>query len=833
MLADAALDLPPCPADAALTLARDLGLSLPVAQVLVRRGLADVEAARAWLNADERHPAAAFAGIDAAVQPVLDACRRGARITVHGDYDVDGVASTAILVRALRSIGGDIDWFLPSRTEDGYGLAAATVRRLAERGTELLLLTDCGITAVDEVALARELGLEVVVVDHHRPRPDGVLPDAPIVHPQLGGYPCPDLCAAGVAYKFAGALLVAAGHEAEITDTDLDLVGLATVADCVPLTGENRRLVRAGLRALARTEKPGLRALMAVCDVDPGRLTERELGFRLAPRLNAAGRVARADAALELLLTHDAERAHAIAAELDQVNARRRFEETRILHEAEAQLAALGEQPAYVLWGDGWHAGVIGIVASRLAERHYRPVIVVGVTGETGTGSGRSIPGFDLHAALTAAAPALLRFGGHRAAAGCTVEVSRLPELRERFVAHAAATLRPEDLVPRERVDAVVGGDELTFALAEELQRLAPFGAGNPGVSLLIPAARLVGARTIGDGRHLRFTVESGGTRAQAVAFGTASLPDEAADGRITATFRFELNEFRGAVAPQLVLRRLIATAFGPVRLVGEPEPGSAAWSAAVIATARAHVPQLTAVGGGAGATTVDAAPGSGSRSSVTAPRAANAHRIRDRRGTGTAGTIGSLVGGGERVLVVCADAIARRDQFRDRIGGFELCSWDALAAEPTLAAAADHLVALDPPLDAAQQSLLDQLAAGVHTHLAWGEAELRSSRDVVDLDLPHRTRLAEAYRRLRDGAAIADVFAGLPARRGGTLLAVLCELELVQLAADGTVSVPAVERVELELSAVLRDAAHAHEERSRWLSTITTTTAVTAARAA
>lgn len=832
MLADAALDLPPCPADAALALVCDLGVSPAVAQVLVRRGYGDVEAARTWLNADERHPADAFTGIDAAVEPVLDACRRGARITVHGDYDVDGVASTAILVRALRSIGGDIDWFLPSRTEDGYGLAAATVARLAERGTELLLLSDCGITAVDEVALARGLGLTVVIIDHHRPRPDGVLPDAPIVHPQLCGYPCPDLCAAGVAYKFAGALLVAAGHEAAIIDTELDLVALATVADCVPLTGENRRLVRSGLRALARTEKPGLRALMAVCDVDPGRLTERELGFRLAPRLNAAGRVARADAALELLLTHEAERAREIAVELDQVNARRRFEETRILHEAEAQLAALGVQPAYVLWGEGWHPGVIGIVASRLAERHHRPVLVVGVAGETGTGSGRSIPGFDLHAALIAAAPALLRFGGHRAAAGCSVETARLLELRERFTAHAAATLRPQDLVPRERVDAVVGGDELTFALAEELERLAPFGTGNPGVSLLIPAARLTGARAIGDGRHLRFTVESGGMRAQAVAFGTTTLPGEAADGRIAATFRLELNEFRGAVAPQLVLRRLMPAAFAPARLIGEPEPGSAAWSAAVIEPARACAPRFAAVAAGSGGT-VAVTSGSGSVSPAPSleRRAGAAPRIRDRRSAGTAGTIGALVGGGERVLVVCADAIARRDQFRDRIGGFELCSWDALSAQPELAVAANHLVALDPPLDGAQQRLLERLATHVPTHLAWGEAELRSSRDAVDRDLPNRTGLVEAYRGLRDGAAITDLFAGWPARRSATVLGVLCELGLVELTDDGAVSVPAVERVELEQSSVLEDAARTHAERIRWLSTIAITD--TAARAA
>ncbi len=558
MDASATIDIAACSVAQALTLERDLGVSFTVAQVLVRRGLSDVESARQFLAADEEHPAAAFNGIDAAVAAVMDVVASGGRITVHGDYDVDGVSSTAILVRALRSIGGDVDWFLPSRTEDGYGLREATVRRLAERGTTLLLATDCGITAVDEVALARELGLSVVIVDHHTPRPDGVLPDAPIVHPAVCGYPCADLCAAAVAWKLAGAVLEASGHDAAIILADLDLVALATVADCVPLVGENRRLVRHGVRALSRTEKPGLRALMRIAQVEPQRITAREIGFRLAPRLNAAGRVSRADAALELLLTHDETRATEIAQELDDLNARRRFEETRILQEAEAQATALGEQPAYVLAGDGWHPGVIGIVASRIAERYHRPTVIVGPRRRDGTGSGRSIPGVDLLAGLTAAAQHLERFGGHRAAAGCTVRADQLDAFREAFVGHFAETLTAEDLVVRARVDAVVGGDDLGHALAEELERLAPFGIGNPSVSLLVPAARLVDARPIGDGKHLRFTVDAGGVRAQAVAFGVTALPEGAAVGRVRATFSLELNEFRGAVEPRLVLRHAL-----------------------------------------------------------------------------------------------------------------------------------------------------------------------------------------------------------------------------------------------------------------------------------
>ena len=585
-----------------LALERELGVSSALAQVLVRRGLGEPAAARAWLAAADEHPLEAFGGMAGAVALILDHVRRGSRITIHGDYDVDGVCATAILVNGLRALGATPDWHLPSRSEDGYGLSAATVDRLAARGTDLLVTVDCAITAVEEVARARAAGMDVVVTDHHQPRP-GALPDAPIVHPGLGGYPCPELCAAGVAHKLVLALAAAGGAAAP---DDLDLVALATVADCVPLRGENRRLVREGLRALAATRKPGLRALMRSARVDPGALDARAIGFRLAPRINAAGRLYRADAGLELVLTDDGERAEAIAAELDAVNGERRHTETRILFEAEAQVAATGEAPAYVLAGDGWHPGVIGIVASRIAERHHRPVLMIALpaadtdgAGDQGTGSGRSIPGFDLLGALDACAGHLLRHGGHRAAAGCTVARGSVEALRAAFTAHAAAVLSPEDLVPAERVDAVVAGDELGIGLAEELERLAPFGMGNPDVSLLVPAARLADARAMGEGKHVRFTVESGGTRARAVAFGSGRLPD-GHEGPLDATFTLERNEWAGAVEPRLVLRHACPPQPGPVRVLGEPDDFAAAVLAALSgAPARAASPAERPVGGG------------------------------------------------------------------------------------------------------------------------------------------------------------------------------------------------------------------------------------------
>jgi single-stranded-DNA-specific exonuclease len=323
----------------------------------------------------------------------------------------------------------------------------------------------------------------------------------------------------------------------------------------VPLLGENRALVQRGLRTLAATAKPGLRALMKVARVNPARVDERAVGFALAPRLNAAGRLYRADAGLELILSEDQLRAAQVAEELDHANYERREVELRIRYDAEAQIAALGERSAYVLAGEGWHAGVIGIVASRLAEQSNRPVVLVALDGERGRGSARSIPAFDLLAGLDACAEHVLRHGGHRAAAGLEIARERVPELAAAFDAHAALTLSPEDLLPLERVDAVVGGEELGMALAEELKRLAPFGRGNPGVSLMLAEARFGDARPMGEGKHVRFTVESRGARARAVAFGTGgTLPVD--DGVLAeATFKLEVNEWNGVSEPRLVLR--------------------------------------------------------------------------------------------------------------------------------------------------------------------------------------------------------------------------------------------------------------------------------------
>jgi single-stranded-DNA-specific exonuclease len=549
-------EIPACPLEDVARLERELGVSGALAQVLVRRGLAEPGLAKAFLDGSEEHPPSAFDGIGEAIATIARHLDDRSRITIHGDYDVDGICSTAVLVRALRELGGDVDSYIPDRASDGYGLNESTVARLAARGTRLLITVDCAITAVEEVASARAAGIDVVVTDHHAPRADGLLPLAPIVHPALCGYPCPDLCATAVAYKLAQALYAARGRDPRELRVDLDLVALATIADVVPLLGENRALVRAGLRALAATAKPGLRALMAVAGVDPAKADERSVGFALAPRLNAAGRLYRADAGLELILTSDSLRAAQIAEELDSANRERRAVETRIRFAAEAQMAALGERSAYVLAEEGWHAGVIGIVASRLVEKSGRPVVMVALDGASGKGSGRSIEGFDLLAGLTACGEHLRRYGGHRAAAGLELDRENLEQFAAALDSYAAGVLEPGDLVACERVDAIVGGEELGMTLAEELRSLAPFGNGNPGVSLMLDDATFADPRPMGEGKHVRFTVQSRGARARAVAFGNGGrLPVQEGEPA-EATFTLEVNEWNGVSEPRLVLRR-------------------------------------------------------------------------------------------------------------------------------------------------------------------------------------------------------------------------------------------------------------------------------------
>ncbi len=541
-----------CPHRDVSGLAEALGISWITASVLVRRGLDDPEAARVFLAAEPpRHDASLLGDTAAACDRLRAAIAAGERICVHGDYDVDGICATALAVLALRELGAHIEWHLPSRFDEGYGVSGQTLARLSGEGVGLVLTVDCGITAVAEIAEARRIGLDVIVTDHHRP--GEVLPQCPIVATRPSRYPFPELCGTGVVYKLLGAL----GAD---VDRHLDLVALATIADVVPLLDENRALAHGGLRALARTQRAGLQALMRAARVDPAVVDTGAVGFRLAPRINAAGRLGHPGAALELLLTEDREEALRLASRLEELNRERQQVEDRILRAAVAKVEEWDEtkrrRRAYVLADADWHEGVIGIVASRLVERFNRPVVLIaGGDDEFWKGSGRSLPAFDLHGGLAACAEHLERFGGHRAAAGLSIRPANVEAFAAAFAAHADAHLVDEDLRPVTRVDAVLPPKTMpTLELCGELAKLAPFGLGNPEVTLLAESCELRDLAQVGDGKHLRFRVRQGG----AIAFGLGGQLDRfRAEGRFDVAFRLEANQWNGTVAPQLVVRRI------------------------------------------------------------------------------------------------------------------------------------------------------------------------------------------------------------------------------------------------------------------------------------
>ena len=553
-----------CPPAAQAELVRELGISELTAAVLVRRGYSEPDVARRFLEGEQPpHDPFVLGDMEAACARIRGAVDEGRRICVHGDYDVDGIAATTLAVLLLRELGADVAWHLPSRFDEGYGVRSETLARLADDGCGLVLTVDCGITAAAEVAEARERGLDVVVTDHHRP--GDTLPDCPIVATRPSDYPFPELCGTGVVYKLGQALF---GVDSEIPRRHLDLVALATIADVVPLVDENRSLASAGLRALARTAKPGLRALMQSAGVDPAAVDAGAVGFRLAPRLNAAGRLGHPREALELLLTDDEAEARRLAASLEELNRERQAVEGRILREAVAQVEAWPPEQrarrAYAVAGADWHEGVIGIVASRLVERYHRPVVLIAGTDGDWKGSGRSIPTFDLHGALGACSDLLGRWGGHRAAAGLSIAEENVKAFAAAFAEHAATVLGEADLEPVTSIDAVVArGADLSLDLCAELGKLAPFGLGNPAPVLLAADCGLAEVATVGDGKHLRFRVRRQGRDAgSAIAFGQgARLEALRPDASYDVAFRLEENHWNGTVAPQLVVRRIFAGA--------------------------------------------------------------------------------------------------------------------------------------------------------------------------------------------------------------------------------------------------------------------------------
>ncbi|HEX4464976.1 MAG TPA: single-stranded-DNA-specific exonuclease RecJ [Solirubrobacterales bacterium] len=783
----------------AQALSAELGLSEPVAIALVRRGYRTPEEARAFLAADEWHEPGEFAAMGPIVECVLAAVAEGKRITVHGDFDVDGVCATTILVSTLRDLGTECDWLIPDRLTDGYGLSSENVRKLAERGTSLIVTADCGITAVAEVELAKQLGMKVVVTDHHQA--GETLPDCPILHPGLDeGYPFAELCGTAVAWKLATALRGAASHN------DLDLVALATVADLVPLVGENRTLVKRGLEEVRRAQRPGLRALIAAAKCEPTRLDEGDLAFKLAPRINAAGRLYRADAGVELFLTDDEARAAEIANELSRANGERRATEREVANEAEAALRELPDElreaSGLVVAGEGWHPGVIGIVASRLVERYHRPVVVISLEADgSGRGSGRSIPGFDLLAGLEACSEYLGSFGGHKAAAGLELKAGELPAFREAFAAYANSLLGPEDLKRTERIDAVVGGASLGLDLAEELKQLAPFGMGNPGVRLLVPSARVRDVRTMGEGKHARFSLHSGSHKALGVAFGRPSL-GVGEDDPVDVAVRLEVNHWNGAVEPQVVLGEVYP------RAAEEKVLEAAQWwqrFEAELARDPVAAPPLD-----------PAVAGDFQRQTCVSANA-------------PAAVINELASCGGEVLALTADAGLRAGMACE---GARVADYAELERDPELVADFDHVVLVDPPPSSELLALASRSPVeGGYLHRVWGEAEWRFALSTAATQLAQRPTLIALFRDLREageasGEDLREALIGsaLQARSPETAarcFRILGELGLVRgepVAGGGVVGVVSSEGTDLERSASYRAYSARHEEARQYL---------------
>jgi single-stranded-DNA-specific exonuclease len=542
----------PRPDSAAVaSLAERLSLPLALAALLVQRGQGTEAAARSYLRppiTDLSDPGA-LAGMAEAVDAVAATVRARGTILVHGDYDVDGQCATAVLTRALRAAGADVHPFLPHRLRDGYDFGPAGLEAAQAVGASLIITCDCGITANDTVLAARAAGIGVVITDHHLPGDE--LPAAlAVVDPQR-----PDdhsgarsLCGTGVAFKLVQALVPAIGLPPNYPFHLLDLVALATVADVVPLMGENRVLVKHGLRLLGESRWVGLRALIDACGLGRKEIRAGHLGFILGPRLNAAGRIGEARDGLRLLLTDDPAEASRLAQQLEGLNVERQAIDQRILDEALEQVECGGDperDASFVLSGDGWHPGVVGIVASRVVERYGRPAFLIAFDGDIGKGSGRSISRFDLHAALLSCGDLLERYGGHQMAAGLTIRRQHLEAFRERFGEIARETLGPDDLGPEQRVDLEIGLPEATRELERMCRHLEPCGQGNSSPVFGVRGVRLAGRGRVGNG-HLKGVLDDGSTRLAAIGFQWADRVPWLSDGPVDAAFRLECNEWNG-----------------------------------------------------------------------------------------------------------------------------------------------------------------------------------------------------------------------------------------------------------------------------------------------
>ncbi|WZO96316.1 single-stranded-DNA-specific exonuclease RecJ [Isosphaeraceae bacterium EP7] len=553
-------------------LARESGLPPLLAHLLWNRGIRDAITASEFLEAKMKglHDPESLPGIVEAADRIVAAVRANRKVVIYGDYDVDGVCGTSILWHCLKLAGAtNVEYYIPHRVEEGYGVSADALRKLAAEGAELVVTVDCGISAVAEAELARELGLEFIVTDHHTIG-DRLPEAAALVHPKLIGsqYPFPELCGCGVAFKLAWQMAKTFGdgkkaspHMRGFLINAMGMVAMATVADMVPLFGENRVLVKHGLDGLNRAPSAGLQALIEVSGLkDKLKITSGHVGFTLGPRINAAGRLERAMHAVEMLTTDDAARAMVLARGLDECNVRRREVEARMVAEARSMLDELGgmdERRGIVLAREGWHPGVIGIVAGRIAEMFHRPTVIIALDGERGQGSARSIPGFNLYDALKACGDVLSAFGGHSAAAGVRLPAASLPQFTELFDRHCRDAIMPEALVKELSIDAEIELAMLTIRVAEQIEALEPHGIGNLRPILATSGVRLVGdPKTMTEGKHIKLRVAHGTATVEAVGWNMGERYKHLKAGMLVdLAYHPAINEWNGRRTIQLEIK--------------------------------------------------------------------------------------------------------------------------------------------------------------------------------------------------------------------------------------------------------------------------------------
>jgi single-stranded-DNA-specific exonuclease len=523
--------------DRAQRLAAALDAPLPAAHALVNRGFDSEDAVRRFLEPrlEDLHDPFTLLDLDRAAERIGWAILRGESILIHGDYDVDGITSTYMLYCVLRDLGASVDYRIPHRTKDGYGLSIAAIDEAHRRGARLVITVDCGISALDAVERAHQHGIDVVITDHHEP-PEVLPRAAAIVNPHRTGcgYPFKSLAGVGVTFKLVEAMLRGRGG-LERAGEYLDVVAIGTIADVVPLVGENRILARFGLDRLNREARLGLRSLIEVAGLGGKIISSGQIAFQLAPRINAAGRMGNAEQGLRLLLAREEGEAKALAESLEEDNQLRRLKDEEALSQAmdmvERELS-WPECSSILLWSEHWHPGVIGIVASRLVERFYRPTVLVALDGDRGRGSGRSLAGLDLNRLLGSCHDLLDTYGGHAFAAGLSVQRARLPELRERLERLVRERLSPEDCVPRLLVDDDVALADCKLGVVEWLERMSPHGLGNPEPVFMATGVVVESAQAVGGGKHLRLSVRDATGSAQAIGFGLGDQVARVSQGR-------------------------------------------------------------------------------------------------------------------------------------------------------------------------------------------------------------------------------------------------------------------------------------------------------------